>query len=112
MPSRTASVTRNTKETQISLELGLDGQGKCKFDTGLPFFEHMLEQVARHGLFDIVVSAKGDLDIDGHHTVEDIGITLCACLCSAGRSTIAGRIGLLRTSWIVLAGKIPKIACW
>ena len=73
---RSAQVTRNTLETKISIKLGLDGNGTAKFDTGLPFLEHMLDQVARHGLLDIEITAKGDLHIDGHHTVEDIGITL------------------------------------
>ncbi len=73
---RRASVTRNTLETRISVELNLDGTGKSKFETGLPFLEHMLDQIARHGLLDISIIAKGDLHIDAHHTVEDIGITL------------------------------------
>ena len=76
MSARRAQVTRNTKETQISVEVNLDGSGVCTLATGLPFLEHMLEQVARHGLFDLKITAKGDLDIDAHHTVEDIGITL------------------------------------
>jgi imidazoleglycerol-phosphate dehydratase len=73
---RSAKVTRNTLETKISVELDLDGSGKSKFDTGLPFLDHMLDQVARHGLVDMNILAKGDLHIDAHHTVEDIGITL------------------------------------
>jgi imidazoleglycerol-phosphate dehydratase len=73
---RTAEVTRNTKETQIRVKLGLDGTGKAKLSTGLPFLEHMLDQIARHGMVDLEVEAKGDLHIDAHHTVEDIGITL------------------------------------
>lgn len=73
---RSAQVTRNTLETQISVKLELDGKGAAKFDTGLPFLDHMLDQVARHGLLDLEIMAKGDLHIDGHHTVEDIGITL------------------------------------
>jgi len=73
---RSAQVTRNTLETQISVKLNLDGTGVAKFDTGIPFLEHMLDQIARHGLLDIEIVAKGDLHIDGHHTVEDIGITL------------------------------------
>ena len=74
--ARTASVTRNTQETQITLSVNLDGQGQCQLDTGLPFLEHMLQQIARHGLIDLSIQAKGDLHIDAHHTVEDIGITL------------------------------------
>ncbi len=73
---RSAKVTRNTLETQISVELNLDGTGKASFATGLPFLDHMLDQVARHGLLDMDVAAKGDLHIDAHHTVEDLGITL------------------------------------
>ena len=73
---RSAKVSRNTLETQIEVELNLDGSGKAKFDTGLPFLDHMLDQIARHGLLDINILAKGDLHIDAHHTVEDIGITL------------------------------------
>ena len=73
---RSAKVTRNTLETKIAVELNLDGTGKVKLDTGLPFLEHMLDQVVRHGLVDLEILAKGDLHIDAHHTVEDIGITL------------------------------------
>ncbi|MFA6971097.1 MAG: imidazoleglycerol-phosphate dehydratase HisB [Gallionella sp.] len=73
---RSAKVTRNTLETRISVELNLDGTGKSSFDTGLPFLDHMLDQIARHGLLDISIVAKGDLHIDAHHTVEDLGITL------------------------------------
>ena len=73
---RTAEVARNTKETQIRVRLDLDGEGVARFATGIPFLEHMLEQVARHGMVDLDIDAKGDLHIDAHHTVEDIGITL------------------------------------
>jgi imidazoleglycerol-phosphate dehydratase len=73
---RSAQVTRNTLETQIGVKLNLDGTGTARFDTGIPFLEHMLDQIARHGLLDIEIIAKGDLHIDAHHTVEDIGITL------------------------------------
>ena len=74
--ARQAQVTRNTNETQISVTLNLDGAGHGAIHTGVPFLDHMLDQVARHGVFDIEVVAKGDLHIDAHHTVEDIGITL------------------------------------
>lgn len=74
--SRTAQVERNTLETQISVSVDLDGSGKSAFSTGVPFLEHMLDQVARHGLIDIDIKASGDTHIDDHHTVEDIGITL------------------------------------
>ncbi len=76
MTNRIAEVCRNTKETQIKVQLTLDGTGKSELDTGVPFLEHMLEQVAKHGALDLSVVAKGDLHIDDHHTVEDIGITL------------------------------------
>lgn len=76
MSARKATITRNTKETQISVEINLDGSGVCQLDTGLPFLEHMVDQIARHGLIDIKIQANGDLEIDAHHTVEDIGITL------------------------------------
>ena len=73
---RTASVTRNTLETQISVSVNLDGTGTAKLATGVPFLDHMIDQIARHGMIDIEINAKGDLHIDAHHTVEDIGITL------------------------------------
>ena len=76
MTQRQASVERDTLETQIQVSVNLDGTGVCKLDTGVPFLEHMLDQVARHGLIDLNIKAKGDLHIDAHHTVEDIGITL------------------------------------
>lgn len=76
MTQRQASVERNTLETQIQVAVNLDGTGECNFDTGVPFLEHMLDQIARHGLIDLDIKAKGDLHIDAHHTVEDIGITL------------------------------------
>jgi imidazoleglycerol-phosphate dehydratase len=73
---RTAQVERNTLETQIKIDINLDGTGKASFTTGVPFLDHMLDQVARHGLIDLNIVAHGDLEIDAHHTVEDIGITL------------------------------------
>lgn len=76
MQKRTATIKRATSETRITVTLNLDGGGKATLDTGLPFLDHMLEQVARHGLLDLEIEAQGDLHIDGHHTVEDIGITL------------------------------------
>jgi imidazoleglycerol-phosphate dehydratase len=80
---RKAEVVRNTKETQIRVRLDLDGRGTARLATGLPFLEHMLDQVARHGLIDLEIDAKGDLHIDAHHTVEDIGITLGQALAKA-----------------------------
>ena len=73
---RQASVKRDTNETRIEVNINLDGSGQGKFDTGVPFLEHMMDQIARHGMIDISIKAKGDLDIDAHHTAEDIGITL------------------------------------
>ena len=73
---RRASVERNTKETQITVAIDLDGSGQLEVETGLPFLDHMLDQIARHGLVDLSIKAQGDLEIDAHHTVEDIGITL------------------------------------
>jgi imidazoleglycerol-phosphate dehydratase len=72
--TRQASIRRDTLETQIEVSLDLDGSGRGEFETGIPFLEHMLDQVARHGMFDLKVKAKGDLQIDAHHTVEDVGI--------------------------------------
>jgi len=76
MSARQATVERNTLETQIKISVDLDGTGKASFDTGVPFLDHMMDQIARHGLIDLDIVAKGDLHIDAHHTVEDIGITL------------------------------------
>lgn len=76
MTQRTAEVERNTLETQIKIKINLDGTGKAAFVTGVPFLDHMLDQIARHGLIDMDINAKGDLEIDAHHTIEDIGITL------------------------------------
>ncbi len=80
---RQAEITRNTLETQVSVRVDLDGSGKSRFATGVPFLDHMLEQVARHGMIDLEVEATGDLHIDAHHTVEDIGITLGQALVQA-----------------------------
>jgi len=80
---RQAEVSRNTLETQVTVRLNLDGTGCAKLNSGIPFLDHMLDQIARHGLIDLEVEAKGDLHIDGHHTVEDIGITLGQALAKA-----------------------------
>jgi imidazoleglycerol-phosphate dehydratase len=92
MAARKATVTRDTLETQITVKVNLDGTGKTNFDTGLPFLEHMLDQVARHGLVDLDIKAKGDLHIDDHHTVEDIGITLGQAVAKA----VGDKKGILR----------------
>ena len=91
-PMREATVSRDTLETQISVSVCLDGTGKAEFDTGLPFLEHMLDQIARHGMVDLDIKANGDLHIDAHHTVEDIGITLGQALAKA----VGDRRGILR----------------
>ena len=92
MVDRTATIDRDTLETQLKVAIKLDGTGAVQFDTGLPFLEHMLDQVARHGLIDLNVEAKGDLEIDAHHTVEDIGITLG----QAFKAAIADKKGIRR----------------
>lgn len=89
---RTATVKRKTKETDISVTVHLDGEGRAEIDTGVGFFDHMLTHLARHGLFDLTVSAKGDLHIDPHHTVEDIGI----CLGKAFLKAVGEPVGLVR----------------
>ena len=90
--TRVASIERNTKETQISLSINLDGSGIAELNSGIPFLDHMLEQIARHGLVDLTIHAKGDLDIDAHHTVEDIGI----CLGETIREAIGDKAGIVR----------------
>ena len=75
-PARVAAVQRDTKETKIKVRVNLDGTGTARLQTGIGFFDHMLDQIARHGLIDLEIHADGDLHIDGHHTVEDVGITL------------------------------------
>ncbi len=83
MTDRRASVKRDTLETKIEVSINLDGSGQAKLDSGIPFLDHMMDQIARHGLVDLEVSAKGDIEIDDHHTVEDIGITLGQALTQA-----------------------------
>lgn len=92
MADRKATVTRNTLETQITVSVNLDGSGEVDFDTGVPFLDHMLDQIARHGVMDLSVQAKGDLHIDAHHTVEDIGITLGQAFAQA----VGDKKGILR----------------
>jgi imidazoleglycerol-phosphate dehydratase len=92
MTERKASVNRDTLETQVSVSINIDGTGAAKFDTGVPFLEHMMDQIARHGLIDLDVKATGDLHIDDHHTVEDIGITLGM----AFKQAVGDKKGLLR----------------
>ncbi len=90
--ARTAEVQRNTKETQIRVRVNLDGTGVARLATGIGFFDHMLDQVARHGLIDLQIEASGDLHIDGHHTVEDVGITLGQAVAKA----VGDKAGLTR----------------
>jgi len=90
--SRTASITRDTKETQIRLELGVDGTGRRDIKTPLPFFDHMLDALARHGVFDLAVEARGDVEVDSHHTVEDVGLVLG----QAFREALGERRGIVR----------------
>jgi imidazoleglycerol-phosphate dehydratase len=92
MGARQAAITRDTAETRIRLELDLDGSGRAELSTGLPFFEHMLTQVARHGLVDLTIDATGDLEVDAHHTVEDVGIVLGQAL----REAIGDKQGIVR----------------
>ena len=92
MADRIATLTRNTLETQITASVNLDGTGEAKFETGVPFLEHMMDQIARHGLIDLDINAVGDTHIDDHHTVEDIGITLGQAIAEA----VGDKKGLMR----------------
>jgi len=92
MAERKATVSRNTLETQITVTVNLDGSGQSDFATGVPFLEHMLDQIARHGMMDLAIEAKGDLHIDDHHTVEDIGITLGQAVAEA----VGDKKGIMR----------------
>lgn len=95
---RTAQIRRNTKETQIELRLNLDGRGKSEISTGIRFFDHMLDLVARHGGFDLRLEAKGDLDVDQHHTVEDVGIALG----EAVNAALGNKRGILRAGYFLM----------
>lgn len=92
MSARTAEIKRQTRETDIAVRINLDGDGNAQLNTGVPFFDHMLEQIARHGLVDLDIRANGDLHIDAHHTVEDVGI----CLGQALGQALGGKAGLVR----------------
>ena len=92
MSARTATISRDTKETQITVSVDLDGNGDSSFETGLPFLDHMMDQIARHGMIDIRIEARGDLEVDDHHTVEDIGITLGQAVIKA----LGSKIGIRR----------------
>jgi imidazoleglycerol-phosphate dehydratase len=95
---RTAQIRRNTKETQIELRLNLDGRGKSEISTGIRFFDHMLDLVTRHGGFDLRLKAKGDLDVDQHHTVEDVGIALG----EAVNAALGNKRGILRAGYFLM----------
>ena len=95
---RSAAITRNTKETQIALRLKLDGRGKSQISTGIPFFDHMLDLVTRHGGFDLRLKATGDLQVDQHHTVEDVGIALG----EAVNAAVGNRKGILRAGYFLM----------
>jgi imidazoleglycerol-phosphate dehydratase len=96
--ARIAQIRRKTKETQIELRLNLDGRGKAEISTGIPFFDHMLDLVSRHGAFDLWLVAKGDLHVDQHHTVEDVGIALGEALHAA----LGNRKGILRAGYFLM----------
>jgi imidazoleglycerol-phosphate dehydratase len=98
MQKRTASITRTTRETQIALTVNIDGSGRSSIETGIPFFNHMLELLAKHGLFDLTVKATGDLDVDYHHTVEDVGLVLGEALDKA----LGDRKGIARYGFSLL----------
>ena len=104
---RTARIERNTFETKITVEINLDGMGRCDIATGIGFFDHMLEQIGRHGLIDLTVKAEGDLHVDGHHTVEDVGIALGMAL----RQAMGERRGLVRygASYVPLDEALSRV---
>jgi len=95
---RTATIHRKTNETDIRLKLNLDGKGKSRISTGIRFFDHMLDLVARHGAFDLEITAKGDLDVDQHHTVEDVGIALGEAVLKA----LGSKRGILRAGYFLM----------
>ena len=107
MRARIGKCTRKTKETEIDLAIRLDGQGKNRIDTGIPFFDHMLDGFARHGLFDLEVSVKGDLDVDCHHTIEDTGIVLG----NAIRKALKNKKGIKRFGSCILPMDETLVLC-
>ena len=104
-PERSAAVERKTAETQVRVDLDLDGAGDYEISTGIPFFDHMLESLARHGLFDLHISAKGDLAVDNHHTIEDVGIALGQAL----REALGSAAGIRRYGVAVLPMAEAKV---
>jgi len=98
MPNRTAKINRQTRETKVDLALDLDGKGRATISTGVGFFDHMLDLLARHGLFDLDVTAEGDLHVDSHHTVEDVGIVLGQAL----EKALGDKRGIYRYGWAIV----------
>ncbi len=107
MTPRTAKIHRKTNETEISVTLNLDGRGKARVATGIRFFDHMLELLARHGAFDLELNARGDLDVDQHHTVEDVGIALGEALTKA----LGTKRGILRAGYFLMPMDETLAAC-
>ena len=105
--ARTADITRTTKETDITLSLCLDGSGKARIDTGIGFFDHMLDAFSRHGLFDLSVSVKGDLRVDGHHSVEDTGIVLGEAI----KRAVGDKQGIQRYGFFILPMDEALVTC-
>jgi imidazoleglycerol-phosphate dehydratase len=108
MSTRHATITRKTKETDINLTIGLDGTGKSNIKTDVAFFDHMLEQLAKHGLFDLSISCKGDLEIDSHHTVEDVGIALGQAI----KEALGDKMGIRRYghSYVPMDEALSRVA--
>lgn len=106
-PVRQGREERTTKETSIVVEIGLDGSGKNQIDTPIPFLSHMLDQIGKHGLFDLTVKATGDVEIDGHHTTEDVGIVLGRALANA----LGDKAGLARYGWATLPMDEARATC-
>lgn len=104
---RIAKITRTTKETDITLELNLDGRGECVVDTGIGFFDHMLSGFARHGLFDLKVTCKGDINVDSHHTIEDVGIVLGEAI----KEAVGDKKGIKRFGNMILPMDDALILC-
>ncbi len=104
---RTASITRATKETSVEVTLDLDGTGRAAIDTPLPFLSHMVEQLARHGLLDLTVRATGDVEIDGHHTTEDLGLVIGQCVGKA----LGDKAGISRYGWATLPMDEARVSC-
>jgi imidazoleglycerol-phosphate dehydratase len=104
---RSATLSRKTKETSIEVTVDLDGTGRAQIDTPLPFLTHMVEQIARHGLIDLTVKATGDVEIDGHHTTEDLGLVMGQCVAKA----LGDKAGLVRYGWATLPMDEARVTC-